>query len=252
MGELLSNLRVAAPCSADWNQMAGDDRIRHCSQCNLNVYNLSAMTTCEAEELVSRREGRTCVRFYQRKDGTMLTQNCPVGWKIVVRKISRVAGIALSVMATIPIAAEIQPVIQGQAVEGDTGLDLEVIDVSGAACAGAKIDLSRAGSHEAITATTNDKGALHLAHLSPGTYELTVTFPRFEPQIQTVVLRERKPSVLRTTLQVAATMGEIIQVDSPVIDTPSLLLAPVPVRKQRSNPRGFFRRAFGRLFHPSN
>jgi len=28
----LSNLRIASPCPADWNKMAGDERVRHCSE----------------------------------------------------------------------------------------------------------------------------------------------------------------------------------------------------------------------------
>src|SRR5689334_4619149 len=76
---LLENVRIATPCSADWSQMAGDDRVRFCGGCEKNVYNLSAMTRAEAEALVREREGRLCVRMYQRADGTVLTQDCPVG-----------------------------------------------------------------------------------------------------------------------------------------------------------------------------
>jgi hypothetical protein len=64
------------------------ERIRHCSQCQLNVYNLSAMTRAEAEALVGRAEGRLCVRFYRRADGTILTQNCPVGLRALKRRVA--------------------------------------------------------------------------------------------------------------------------------------------------------------------
>jgi hypothetical protein len=82
------NVRIASPCSADWTLMKGDDRVRYCPACNLKVYNLSAMPEREAQALVTRREGRLCVRFYRRKDGTILTQNCPVGLQAVMRKVS--------------------------------------------------------------------------------------------------------------------------------------------------------------------
>jgi hypothetical protein len=59
--------------------MAGDDRARFCSDCSLHVYNLSAMRRDEAEALVAGAEGRLCVRFYRRNDGTIITQDCPVG-----------------------------------------------------------------------------------------------------------------------------------------------------------------------------
>lgn len=72
-------IRVASPCSASWDAMDGDDRARFCVHCTKNVYDLSAMSRAEAEALVRGKEGRLCVRFYRRADGTVLTDNCPVG-----------------------------------------------------------------------------------------------------------------------------------------------------------------------------
>jgi hypothetical protein len=76
---MLESLRIATPCSADWDEMAGDDRVRFCGKCEKNVYNLSAMTREAGEALVREKEGRMCVRMYQRTDGTVLTSDCPVG-----------------------------------------------------------------------------------------------------------------------------------------------------------------------------
>ena len=76
----LLNIRIATPCHARWDQMEGDARARFCGQCRKHVYNLSAMTTTAAAELVREKEGKLCVRFYQRADGTMLHgDECPVG-----------------------------------------------------------------------------------------------------------------------------------------------------------------------------
>jgi hypothetical protein len=76
----MNNLKVASPCSQDWNAMIGNDRTRYCGECKLNVYNLSGMTRAEAENLIMNAEGRLCIRFYKRADGSVLTQDCPVGW----------------------------------------------------------------------------------------------------------------------------------------------------------------------------
>jgi hypothetical protein len=76
---VLDDIKVATPCNADWDDMSGDERVRFCGKCEKNVYNLSAMSRLEAEALVREKEGRMCVRFFQRADGTMLTQDCPVG-----------------------------------------------------------------------------------------------------------------------------------------------------------------------------
>jgi len=86
----LHHLHVASPCSAEWERMEGDNRVRFCDACALNVYNLSAMTAQEAERLVVHKEGRLCVRFFQREDGTVMTQDCPRGLAAVRRAARRV------------------------------------------------------------------------------------------------------------------------------------------------------------------
>src|SRR5829696_4745598 len=87
----LEEVKVAAPCPADWEKMVGDERVRFCGSCNLHVYNLSGMTRREAEALVTNSEGRLCVRFYRRPDGTILTRNCPVGLSALKRRAAHVA-----------------------------------------------------------------------------------------------------------------------------------------------------------------
>jgi hypothetical protein len=76
---ILDNVRVASPCSADWNQMVGDDRARACASCQKTVYNLSELTRYEAESLILEKAGQLCARYYQRKDGTILLQDCTIG-----------------------------------------------------------------------------------------------------------------------------------------------------------------------------
>lgn len=95
----LESIKIASPCSADWNEMRGDNRQRYCSHCKLNVYNLSEMTQREAENFLFEAEGRVCVRLYKRNDGTVITQDCPVGWQAIKRKVSRGATAAFSLLA---------------------------------------------------------------------------------------------------------------------------------------------------------
>lgn len=78
---LLDRVRVAAPCSASWDEMVGSDRVRFCRLCAKNVYNVSAMTLSEAEDFLGATRGDdVCIRFYRRRsDGTVLTADCPVG-----------------------------------------------------------------------------------------------------------------------------------------------------------------------------
>jgi hypothetical protein len=76
---ILDNVRVATPCRANWDRMLGDDRVRHCNDCNKNVFNLSAMTRDQAEALIVAKNGDLCARYYQRTDGTILLADCTVG-----------------------------------------------------------------------------------------------------------------------------------------------------------------------------
>ena len=92
----LDNIKIASPCQADWNEMYGDNRKRFCGDCKLNVYNLSGMTRDEAESLIMNAEGRLCVRFYKRADGSVITQDCPVGWAKVKQRTKVYATAAFS------------------------------------------------------------------------------------------------------------------------------------------------------------
>ena len=91
----LEDIRIASPCNASWDAMTGDDRVRFCGSCQKNVFNLSNMSRDDAEALIEKTEGRVCVRFYRRRDGTVLTQDCPVGLRAVRRRLALIgAGLA--------------------------------------------------------------------------------------------------------------------------------------------------------------
>ena len=116
----LERVRVAAPCPADWDSMVGDERVRFCGKCELNVYNLSGMSKREAEAVVTGAEGRLCVRFYRRADGSIITRNCPVGLRAVKRRVSRVANAVASAALGFFAGLGLAP-SPGRATMGDTG-----------------------------------------------------------------------------------------------------------------------------------
>ena len=94
----LDHVKVAAPCPANWDQMMGSERVRFCGQCSLNVYNLSSMTKAQAEHLIASTEGRLCVRFYRRRDGSIITKDCPVGLRAIGRRASYLAKAVVSLI----------------------------------------------------------------------------------------------------------------------------------------------------------
>jgi len=95
----LDNIQIAAPCRASWEHMRGDDTVRFCQTCRKNVYNISMMSRAEAEALIEAKEGNLCVRFAQRADGTVVTDDCPVGLRAIRR--SLVQGLAAGAAATV-------------------------------------------------------------------------------------------------------------------------------------------------------
>lgn len=109
----LDQVQVAAPCKADWEQMIGSERMRFCGACNLNVYNLSGMTRFEAESLIARNEGRLCVRFYRRLDGSIITKDCPVGLRAIQRRVSCLAKAILAAALTFLASIGVQSLIPG-------------------------------------------------------------------------------------------------------------------------------------------
>lgn len=106
---MLDQIRVASPCTADWNQMTGDDRTRHCGECQKNVYNLSGMTREEAEALIVERNGDLCVRYYQRQDGTILLADCSVGAQRLRRRNKTAARAAALVAGGLVAAGAMAP-----------------------------------------------------------------------------------------------------------------------------------------------
>jgi hypothetical protein len=115
----LRNLRVVEKCPASWQEMTGGDQVRYCGQCKQNVYNLLEMTEDEALSLLAASEGKLCVRFYQRRDGTVVTSDC----SRVVRTAARTKGVVATVFSCLglgALATFLFPVMGGPAPPAET------------------------------------------------------------------------------------------------------------------------------------
>jgi hypothetical protein len=98
----LDVLTVKAPCPESWDRMEGDDVARFCGVCRQNVYDLSAMTRERAEQLLAEREGRVCVRFYRRADGTVSTADCaPARFRALRQAARRSMALASALVASL-------------------------------------------------------------------------------------------------------------------------------------------------------
>lgn len=95
----LEDLKIASPCSASWENMTGDHRVRFCDLCRKNVYNIASMTREEAQRLIVSKEGKLCARIYRRRDGNVLTADCPVGRKSWRKRFVLRAACILAILA---------------------------------------------------------------------------------------------------------------------------------------------------------
>ncbi len=93
------DIAIAAPCPISWEEMEGDERIKYCSLCHLNVYNLSEMTRKEGEALFDKAGEQVCIRLYRRADGTIITKDCPVRRRLADACARRVRTVVLALLA---------------------------------------------------------------------------------------------------------------------------------------------------------
>ncbi len=101
---LLQRIFVASPCNVPWESMQGDERVRHCGSCDKQVFDLSALTTVEAEKLLAENNN-ICAQYYRREDGTILTADCPVGVEKKRKTRRKAVVIAATIASTVAGAA---------------------------------------------------------------------------------------------------------------------------------------------------
>ena len=184
----MHKIRISSPCSADWNRMSGTGRVRYCPECKLNVYNFSAMNPAEIEALFSAKTGRLCARFYQRADGTMLTQNCPVGFRSAMLRATRLAAASLSAILALTQAKLAQSQVQSsktlvQIQPASKDFEIEVTDSSGALIPNAKIEVFDERLRSSVDTFTNDIGQAKIKLLPDSSYTLTISTIGFAPHV---------------------------------------------------------------------
>ena len=211
--------------------MEGDERVRHCSECNLNVYNLSAMTERQARQFLGRNSGkRVCLRLYRRADGTIITQDCPWGFRALKRRATRIASAVFSAVLSVSVA-NAQPVPQQnpQPTEEErklqSGLAVTVIDPQGAVVSNASVTLNRSsdkpGGKPQAKGVTDSMGIINLSGLAPGEYTITVEAKYFPTERQaSVLLAAGKPFNLLVRMKIdpkASTTVEVGGAEVPLI-----------------------------------
>lgn len=223
------HLRIAAPCPAAWEGMAGDERVRHCASCDLNVYNFAHMTRGEISELLTKTEGRVCGRLYRRADGTVLTSDCPSRLQALRQRMSRLGTTvfaALVGLSSFASESSTPAVKQGSRVR----LDVESAatpqqasfggvvrnDETGTPIPGVTVLVKDEATQLVVTATTDANGAFAITSMTAGIYRIEVTLEGFETAlVEHVLLKENEATRAQVTLRIDSnfTLGVITLVD---------------------------------------
>jgi hypothetical protein len=101
--DLLDRINIASPCSADWDEMLGNEQVRFCRHCSLHVHDLSKITRKDAVKLVAASKGKLCVRYSRRHDNTIHTATQAEPLARIKRRLSRIAAGAFT--ATLSLAS---------------------------------------------------------------------------------------------------------------------------------------------------
>lgn len=187
----LNHVTIPSPCSADWNSMIGNDQVRFCGHCNLDVHNLSQMTRRQAERLVARSNGRLCVRYHQNAAGRPAT--LPTGRKLhhIGRRVSRLAAGAFT--ATLSVTSAVaqgsvsyrevpNPSVARQPNArwtSNSSIVGAVKDQNGALIPGATVFVSHDEFKVALYASAGADGQFKIDSLQPGVYQVRIEAPGF-------------------------------------------------------------------------
>lgn len=229
----LDDIRISSPCSAEWDSMTGNDRVRFCSHCNLSVHNLSAMSQREALRLVANSKGRLCVRYYRQPERSIQTATLPQQLHQITRRTSRIAAgaftaaLSLSMNAVArtpspgdePLAASYKMAVREgkflRETQGDSAaLTGTILDPQGAVVPGARIKLINQGTQLEQEAVSNDEGIYRFNALEPGSYALKVDAPGFAAfEMKDIVLQSGDEALINATLLIGFVMGDVVIVE---------------------------------------
>ncbi len=190
--EFLKTVFIAAPCEVGWDSMQGvngsalreSDAVRFCTGCSLNVFNLSNMSAKEAEELLRSRNAsgeKLCAGIYRRKDGTVMTENCPKGLRKLrdtARKTVERAAAFLATITSVSLWLPARAQTRSSDMEQGTYSQLETIRT--------KVEASQANRTEPVSYTRH----------SPARFGHSVNYYRIEqrkPLMQAVPMRPAVP-----------------------------------------------------------
>jgi hypothetical protein len=227
---VLDRIKIASPCSAKWELMKGDDQVRFCADCHKHVYNLSALTRRDAESLLREMNGRVCTHFYRRQDGTILTEDCPVGLRAKGARLRRRAGLAFSGLLGFAATAFAQPPTASQQliqVEPNSKFTIAGItkDQVEGILSGAVVTVRDSKSGREFRTTSNAQGEFRVESLSSAVYIVSVSIPGFSTFKREITLRGGDAKI-EAVLLLGTTGGPMFAVEAVLSNLPDRVRQP--------------------------
>ncbi len=220
---ILSKVSIDKPCTANWDEMVGNDQVRFCRHCDLSVNDLSRMTQAKAEKLVRRSKGRLCLRIHRNPQGEIITKDRLEPLYTISRRASRLAAGAFTAMVAMSAGAyaqsgstsgdeEDRPVAQQTVRRKAAGtfswLKITATDPNGAIIPGMDVTVTNEQTGAEEKSVTDDAGVSKL-HLS-GDYSYRVSIVGLgfgAAEYENINLRLSNETLLDAFLSVAATVG---------------------------------------------
>jgi ankyrin repeat protein len=222
----IEKVRVARPCSQEWNEMIGNDQVRFCTHCALEVNNLSEMTRKEALRLVRRSEGRLCIRYIKHPES-----GAPVFAGQLVQLARRAPRMATGVMsaaltfagfgfaqgsAAAPVAAE-RKVDEKNSAETSPELKEKaptklgmiagmITDPNGAVIPSVTVALLDEKGNSIRKITTDEGGMYLFEGLKAGNYSISTEIRFFKDSLTSnIIIRDGNDSILNVALELNET-----------------------------------------------
>ncbi len=214
--DLSNQLKIENPCSANWDQMIGNDWVRFCEHCQLTVNDLTPLTPKRVQRLIADSKGRLCVRYRVSREGTPILKAVPQQLHQIRKRVSKLAAGAFTTVLSISSATSqpvtkswhppslalkssepLAPIVLGASIKGT------VTDPLGMLIPTATLTLGATQTPYLYGTTTNGEGQYNFDGLEPGTYQLSVEAPGFKKATIGIELGGNETREINSTLEIA-------------------------------------------------
>ena len=213
---LLQQVQVKNPCTVSWDSMVGNDYVRFCEHCSLSVHNLSQLTHKQIRLLITKSDGRLCVQYIRRPDGSLVTNNSLQKLHRIGRRVSQVAAGAFTATLSVTGAAQQpsncngpscnQPSVAQPNTTWRPGSSIlgTVTDQNGARIPGATASVSNPQTGLAMYTSADWQGEYRFENLEAGSYDIRIEAPGFAPsEVKQVYISPDNENRLNQILRVA-------------------------------------------------